>query len=392
MKKTLILAAVAAVALSACSKNEIIETINKVPEEVAIGFSNYTPKTLSKANDTYVSGTTLVSGKHFGVYAWQTANGTFLDVTPGTPDFMNPVDVTWAGDTGSGETNTYSPLRYWPSGDTPANLSFAAYYPYGGAGITAPTFATGVGTYAFTAQSAPADMVDFCVADVVNDQVYGSTNAGSSYKGTVKFTFKHQLTKVQFKFKTTEAVSDDANTTINLVEAKLNNVKTKGTLSATYALASPQGVNKLGTTTTAWSDQALAATPVVYDVTLNTQDPSSSNKIELTKTASTVANADIFLMVPQAMVDKAGIDPQYLEVTWEVITDGVTTTNTQKLYFKNDVYNGDDPDATGYAQEDIDWGMNNFITYTITIGPKPIYFTAAVTGWDAEENGYMNVN
>ena len=30
MKKTLILAAVAAVALSACSKNEIIETINKV--------------------------------------------------------------------------------------------------------------------------------------------------------------------------------------------------------------------------------------------------------------------------------------------------------------------------------------------------------------------------
>ena len=105
--------------------------------------------------------------------------------------------------------------------------------------------------------------------------------------------------------------------------------------------------------------------------------------------------ADIFLMVPQDMVDKTDANAQYLEVTWEVTTgsgaSAVTTRNSQKLYFKNDLKNGDNPSATGYAAADIDWAKNNFITYTITIGPKPIYFTATVENWDAEQNGYFNV-
>lgn len=394
MKKTLILAAVAAVALSACSKNEILETINKVPEEAAIGFSNYTPKSLTKADSTYVRGATLVDGEQFAVYAWQTNYNTFLGVNPGTPNFMNPAVVTWNGDTTDGDANTYEPVRYWPSGDEPANLSFAAYYPYGGAGITAPTFANGVGTYAFTAQSASADMVDFCVADVVNDQVYGNTNAGSSYKNTVKFTFKHQLTKVQFKFKT---VTGLANTTvIELLDADLTGIKNSGTLTATFAQAGTPDVNALGTTTTEWADTTGNAS---YEITVNTVDPEDATPVKLTTSASTVDSLDIFLMIPQKMAtDKK------LTLKWRVrvynteadanTNDGSTglvseTVNTKTLSLKDNLVTSDSDDTPVAA---INWAMNNFITYTITIGPKPIWFTAEVTGWDTEQNGYMNVN
>ena len=387
MKKYLILAAVAAFTFASCAK---VETPATVAEKHAIGFTNYAPKNIAKAGSSYVSGNAFATDAQFAVYGWSTAYGNFLGVNPGTPAFMNPAVVTWKNDVTTGENNTYSPIRYWPSGDEPDNLSFTAYYPYGGAGITAPTFSTGVGTYAFEAQSAAANMVDFCVADVVNDQVYEHTNAGTSYPQTVKFTFKHQLAKIQFKFK--KAADVDANTTIKLVEAKLINVKTSGTLTATYAQNSTPAVNALGTTTTAWSGQAVAATPVEYEVFVNGSDPSTSNKIELSTTLTSVVDGDLFLMIPQAMVDKAGTNPQALVITWEVITGGVTTTNTKTLYFKNDLKNGDDPSATGYAALEIDWAKNNFITYNITIGPKPIWFTAEVAAWDAEQNGYFNVN
>lgn len=379
----MILAAAAAMVFASCAKTEIT-SVNK--ENVhSIGFASYSPRTLSKAGDTYISGNALVTGKQFAVYAWKTANGSFLAAAPGTPNFMNPATVTWQNDTESGQNNTYSPLRYWPAGDEPENLSFVAYYPYGGAGITAPTFTSGVGTYAFAAQNASANMVDFCVADVVNDQVYGNTNAGSSYKNTVKFTFKHQLAKIQFKFK--KASDVDANTTIKLVDAKLNNIQTEGNLTATYTPQTSPAVNVIGTTTTTWSDQAIAGTPIVYDVFVNGSNPESGSEIALTTTASTVANGDIFLMVPQTMIAKDGTNPQYIEVTWQVITDGVTTTNTKKLYLDECV-----TAEGGDTQANIDWAKNNFVTYTITIGPKPIWFTGTVTQWDSEKTGWYDIN
>lgn len=384
----------------------------------AIGFASYSPKPIIKANDTYVSSNALASGKQFAVYAWQTDYGQFLAVNPGTPGFMNPAVVTWNNDGNSGSGNSYAPTRYWPSGDNPANLSFTAYYPYDGAGITPPVFLdgnnnpSGVGTYAFAAQSTSAAMVDFCVADVVNDQVYGSTNkTASGYKGTVNLSFKHMLTRVQIRFK---ANNTNANTTVKLVEAQLKNIKTTGTLKATFAQhleenpADPEdpqvelGVNKLGTTSTAWSDQAIASTPITYDVTLNNSNPTAgtneiaANEIPLGADPCDVHANDVFLMVPQSMVSPTFDDvtgelnnaAQYLEVTWKVTTDGVTTTNTKKLFFADcTLYT-----SSNTASSSNDWEKNSSITYTITIGPSPIYFTGTVANWDGEQNGYINVN
>ena len=397
MKKSMILAAIAATVLFAsCAKN--IDLAPTAETQHAIGFSNYTPRMLTKAGDTYVSGTSLVANQKFAVYAWSTTYGYFMTANPGSPTFMNPAVVTWVDNNNEGANNPYSPLRYWPAGTTPDNLSFAAYYPYGGAGITAPSFdANTVGVYDFAAQSTSAAMVDFCVADVVNDQVYGNTNAtsGSSNKGTVNLTFKHQLAKVQFKFKTD---NNDPNTAVLLTDAKLYNIQTTGKLTAKYAQTASPAVNAPGTTTTTWSNQAIAGTPVVYDVTLDGHNPEPGNRLTLSTTVSTVADGDIFLMVPQTMIAPAfsttpntptnlSNTPQYLLVSWDVITDGVTTHNTQALYLDQCVTTDG-----GDTQANIDWAKNSFVTYTITIGPKPIYFTATVENWASEQSGYFNVN
>ena len=414
MKKILTFAVMAALILAAgCAKIESKSTSNEAPH--AIGFTNYAPRALSKADGSYVgqSGSTtpnatLVANYKFGVYAYSTANTTSFSTSTIDKPFMTGTVVTFANNDDGGANNTYSPMRYWPSGDAPDKLTFWAYYPVtdattagtidtptNGITYTAPTGSNGVGSYAFTAAaSAPvataANMVDFMVSDVVNDQLYSTNN------GTVPLVFRHQLTKVQFKFKTT---SLDASTTVKLLDAKLYKVKTSGTLSANYdASATPK-------TSTTWGSQALASTPVVYDVTFNSANPEISDNttwIELGTTAKPAAAstenpaADIFLMVPQAMVNKTdATNAQYLEVTWEVTTgtgaSAVTTRNSQKLYFKNDLKNGDDPSASGYDAADIDWVKNNFITYTITIGPKPILFTATVENWGDVQNGYFNV-
>lgn len=396
MKKYFILAAAAAaLTLASCAKIENYEAKSvSVPEGMALAFSNYAPKALSRVGDTYINSTTLVAGKEFAVYAWQTDNASFLAAAPGTPNFMNPAVVTYNSDVTTGENNTYSPVRFWPAGDSPANLSFTAYYPYGGAGITAPTFSGNVGAYAFTAQAAAADMVDFCVADVVNDQVYGNTNktSGDSYKGTVNLPFKHMLTKVQFKFKKATGLGET--TVIELVDAELAGINNAGTLTATYAQNASPAVNALGTTSYAWSSQSGAAG---YEILLNTEDPEDGSEIVLTESASTVADADIFLMVPQTIA----ADTQKLNVTWNVKvydtaahasangSEGLlsSTLNSAELSFFSDLKVSDTDDTAASA---IQWNRNDFITYTITIGPKPIWFTATVDGWAAEQNGYFN--
>ena len=411
MKKTILFAAIAALVLVAgCAKN--IDLAPTATTQHAIGFSNYAPRSLTKANDTFVSSTSLVEDKTFAVYAWATTYGYFLTTDPGAPAFMNPAVVTWKNGTTDGSENTYEPVRYWPAGDQPDNLSFVAYYPYGGAGITAPSFdANTVGVYAFAAQNTSAKMVDFLVADVVNDQTYNNTIVSPTYPGTVKFNFKHQLTKVQFQFKKATGLSNT--TVIELAEAKLVNIKTNGTLSATYAQNATPAVNAQGTTTTTWSARTKADTPFDYDVTLNQDDPSTSAPIVLTTTASTVHQDDIFLMVPQTMVAAGdtdedsqstcvAADEQKLVITWNVKvydteahatangSDGLisTTTNTANLSFKNSLRTSDD----SAAATAINWAKNQQVNYTITIGPKPILFTAEVVAWTTPASeGFFNV-
>ena len=392
----MILAAVAALTLASCAKIDTFETKPVVDENVPIAFTNYTPKSLTKADQAnYVDGTTLINNATFAVYGWSVANTTYAagvgDKTfyadaSGAPNFMNPAVVTYAGDTNTGEGNTYSPTRYWPSGDVPAGLSFFAYYPENAGTITPtvsktagtnPASAVSFATFSFTAEAAAADMVDFLVSDVASNQYYGYTNYSGKAQ-TVKFSFHHQLTKVAVKFKTDNT---DAKTVVTVTSAQFKNIHNTGTLTAK--------INGT-TTTTEWGSVSGTAT---YEVFVP-----NSGVLTTTAEPATIDNATnddvIFLMVPQDMIESNGTDPQYLEITWTVETYEETahtnlvssTTNTKKLYLDECVSTDG-----GTTQADIDWAMNNNIVYTITVGPKPIWFTAEVGAWDDPvTNGYFS--
>ena len=382
MKKYLTLAAFAALVLAACAK---IETSVPNAEKNAIGFSTYSPKSLKADADNYVAENSLIADAQFDVYAWSTPNGTAFNGSNGTK-FFDWYTVTYkTGGNTDGTKNAYPDgYRYWPSGDTPDSLHFYAYYPSNAGTITAP--AAGLGAFSFTAEAAAADQVDFMVADLVAGQTYDHTNSGVS--GTVALTFRHQLTRVQFKFKTTQDVIDNG-TTVAVKDVKLYNIKKAGTLTSSYN----------GTAfNTEWSAQG---TPATYEVFVAGADIDS---LVLTATAAPATNnaADIFLMVPQEMVTpQFSATPhvpanltnaaQYIVVEWDVVTDGITTHNSKALFFDTDLKTTDNITAPEAAL-DLDWAKNASITYTLTIGPKPILFTATAEAWAAETNGFFNVN
>lgn len=345
----------------------------------------------TKANSSFISGSgPLVTGQHFGVYAWNTG-GSYLSSDPGSPDFISSAwDVTFTNNNDKGKNNTYDPGavdNFWPrlSG---YDYSFAAYYPYGGAGITGPTFPSGtVGVYGFTAQSTAASMVDFCVSDIANDNTYSATNSGID--GTVELTFRHALCRVQFKFVKAQDVEGDLN--IKILDAKLKNVHSKGTLTATYAQRTPSPGHGLpGTTSLAWSGQNTLAD---YEITLNGVDPDpdatpSAVEVELGYT-QTVANSDVFLMIPdEVRASTNPVNAQQLWFQWNVNGGEATTT---ALWLCDCVKALGSPTLA-----DIDWEANSFVTYTIVIRAKPIEFSdvaVTISSWDSEPevNGYYPI-
>lgn len=379
MKKYLIIAAAAALALASCAK---VENFSKVNDgQKAISFSNYAPKALVKADTTnYVAGTELVSGAEFKVWAWYTANGAHFDGTNGTKYFTTWYTVTYKGDGAgtSGENNEYPDgARYWPTGDTPDSLHFYAYYPSNAGTITAPV--DGLGAYSFTAEATAAAQVDFMIADLVRNQVYGKTNASPTYKGTVDLKFRHQLTKVQVKFKTTQAICDDPLTNIKVDSAKFHHINNAGTLTASY-------VDAKDSTATAWS---AVSGDAAYQIAV------PADTLTITAANSGKVKDDIFLLVPQVMVaptrDANNIvtddaTAQYIHVYWTVTTDGIETHNNRKVYLDECVTtdNGD-------VQANIDWKKNNFVTYIITIAPNQILFTGSAYEWDPEQTGYYRI-
>lgn len=345
MKKFFLLAAAAVVAFASCSKNDQPEQ-----REAAIAFSSYTGRAISKADGSFIGkeSTELPANSKFAVWAYNTGKTAWND-GPVTNVFMNNVEVTYAGQGKADPSKyTYTPLRYWPNDEANNKLSFFAYYPAGGTGITAPT--NGWGAYTFTAQTTPATMVDFLFSEVAADQTYTHTN--SQVNGVVNMKFHHALSMVKFKVNTDK---EYANTTIKLVSIKVAGVKTVGTF--TPQTASPYGD---------WDGQTTAADFNVYAGTPKT----------LTTTAEFLPTGteatDAYLMVPQDL----GADV-IATITYSVKTgEDAEVTNIANVVLNTA------KDKNNVAINK--WKMNQNTVYTFTVGLKPIEFIAEVFDWDAE--------
>ncbi len=385
MKKVLIFAAAAALVLAGCAKNEVVSTVG-ANEEIPIGFSNYAPRALTKANGTLVDNGALPAGSKIGIYGY--SNGT--TALPGNaagvkPEFMNNALVTYAST--SATATASDPVRYWPRTTTNV-LSFYGYYPYDNDAITAKPSSgnAGLGTFSFTQPAAVADMVDFMVSNVANDQYYytdgtdgyaENPSAVKANNGVVPLTFNHMLSKVNFKFSHNVALASGDKIVVTGVS--LAAVKTTGTLTPSYTAPATPGT--LGTTSFSWGTSA--ATPAAVTVPIFNAGDGGQTLLKDTPTINngsdgTATSADTdFLFIPQSLSDDVTIT-----INYDIIQNGTTTNNTVTKKLNAIEFGGSALTA---------WEINKFYTYSFIIGLNEIKFTGNVADWVNGGTGTLNI-
>lgn len=213
--KKVVIGAMAVLALTACSNEEVIQT-NEQNQEIS--FSAVTGKSLSRAADGYCNNATPAT---FQVAAAYTTDGSayaqyfindgykksVLDTDPGYANHKNYVA------TGS--------VRYWPELGTATDTKKLKFFAYLNA---SPEWVT-------TAPDAYKAMkADFTVATLVKDQVdfiYAVEEAQEKpAAGQLAINFRHALSQIEFRAK-------NANNKIHVIVdgVKVVNVKNTGTFT-----------------------------------------------------------------------------------------------------------------------------------------------------------------
>ena len=352
------------------------EVFVPVQEDIPVGFSNYAPRAISKANDSMVDTGALPTGSQIGVYGYSTADVNLADNFTTKPEFMTDAKVDYGTNTSSTATAT-DPVRYWPKTITNL-LSFFAYYPKSSANISGKPTATteGMGTLTFTQAGAVEDMEDFMISDVANDQYYfkeGDTDPASvnsngvkAVNGVVPLVFNHMLTGGAFKFRTVSDYSAD-NVTIKVKSAKIaKETLSEVVITPSFDAGTP---GTLGTTSFAYSSNTAYAADIVIPFSAD----QALNTTATLNNGTAVTQTD-FLFVPQTLSNDVKVT-----VVYDIDQDGTVTENTATVQL-NKVKNSSDAFIT-------EWGINDFVTYIFSIGLKEIKFTGSVNDWDAEITG-----
>ena len=207
MKKYIIIAASALVALAACSKVETADLQKEINFEVANSI-----KTKAFTGSVYNNGA-------FGTYAWFN----------NTDDFMVNEQVDLSGGVWKTVDNTY----YWPK---TGSVSFISYSPFEGTSNTAgstPVITKNKITYT----GVTAGSTDLMYADKAscNNNVNEVEDGTNAYTG-VPTVFRHALAKLSFKVQANFTEYDDATTgshtewVITLNSFKIGGFKTTGDL------------------------------------------------------------------------------------------------------------------------------------------------------------------
>ncbi len=175
MKKLFAIAAVVAVALTSCVKNEVITPNNEISFK-AVNHKNTKAEVYGP-----IASTTYPADEHFGVYAFHSANG-FANT------YMNNIEVEKYGSASYWRhaTDTY----YWPKD---ATLKFACYSPYEfGAGTVSADATKGVYFTGFSTTNDLSQQVDLMTSAV----------SAEMSSGSVPVPFQHLLSQIKFTVKT----------------------------------------------------------------------------------------------------------------------------------------------------------------------------------------------
>jgi len=211
MKKSVFFAAIAALVLAGCAKNE---TFVNVADKDAVSFGAYTGRVETKAGPTDDMNLDALKQHGFGVFATYSGTKDFEDPTlaGATNDFMFNEWVKWDGTSAW----TYSPIKYWPNPTNGQNadaqkVSFFAYAPYANPATPAPANEIGItgfsieGGHNMVLYSFSNDknvpnvdlMWGYKAKDTTTDPAtYTINNNLTRTTDKVKFIFQHLLSKL----------------------------------------------------------------------------------------------------------------------------------------------------------------------------------------------------
>ena len=360
MKKLMILA-VAAIALVACSKT--FDTGVRTNEGKAITLGTWTgtmtkaPLTAFAVNDVF---------DVFG-YKWKGTEGSQTDKT----DVFDGIDVkqTSEGVWQYAGINSQT-LKYWDPSF--AGYTFFAVFPANQlATETGEADYSQAGNFTTSEQTFDGSTETILVA---------KKNTVTTFGNTVQLHFNHTASLVDFKFK---KHTDLTNAAVSVTAFSLSNIRTTGkfVVDSYDGSGNPVGktvdsVDELG-----WTPDAtptVNATPAAGVYTLASAATSAA---AATATVDLLSN---LVFMPQKFATGSGAQSLHIEYT---ITDEASQVNT---------YTADVELGAFDVEEDTDnedtkvpaWLPGVHYTYLITINAKAIVFTAQIDNWGTNSAYY----
>ena len=337
MKKTLVFAALASVALVGCTKN--VEVANNDLNEITFETPVLAPAT--KADE--IKGTTFPETVDFAVFAWYSATElTGTNVAAGSL-YMNDVRVSYDSTkddttTGAGAWKPAS-VYFWPKN---GYLAFDAYSP---SSVTATCDATtGIAFSDFVASTSYDDQIDLLYSTRVINKQASVEETNDTYDG-VNIPFNHALSVVRVFVKASTAT--DANL-IKVKSVKFMNIKNKGDFSQA-----------------AWTPEGADVNLVIGEAA----DTTSSTAISTAE--EQYGNNHIVL--PQVFTGDSAV----LEIKYYILSQGDVKPLEQVA-----TLNLASQSAVGTTNHTGSWLMGKRYNYHITFGLNEIYFAPSITDWE----------
>lgn len=337
MKKTLVFAALASVALVGCTKN--VEVANNDLNEITFDTPVLAPAT--KADE--IKGTTFPTSVDFAVFAWYNATPlTETNVAAGSL-YMNDVTVSYDSTkddttTGAGAWKPAS-VYFWPKN---GYLAFDAYSP---STVDATCDATkGIAFSDFVASTSYANQIDLLYSTRVINKQSSVENTNDKYDG-VNIPFNHALSVVRVFVKASTAT--DANL-IKVKSVKFKGIKNQGDFS--QAKWTPEG----------------------DDVNLVIGDAADSTSSFAISTAEKQYGKN-HIVLPQVFTGDSAV----LEIKYYILGQGGVEPLEQVA-----TLNLASQSAEGPENHTGSWLMGKRYNYHITFGLNEIYFAPSITDWE----------
>ena len=350
MKKLLLLAAAAAVAMSGCSNDGNAPSVSANSGK-ALSFSTFVEKT-TRGQNAVLSTKYPVNGS-FLTMAYNTGTNP-LGATASLPysfNYMRNV-VTY-----DGVNYNYYPTHYWPETD---KLSFFAIHPADNNILKYTTPATlsttasptmGLPVVGFTVNKDPLAQADLMMA-------YAIDQTSTTSAGTVNFAFLHQLTRIGFTAQLKQNYGAQGNY-IRIDSIVISNVAD----SASFSFGNTGAITE--------------STPAIRNRKSFTLQSLSNMKNSGYVTSTTADSVNLknsyLLMIPADYSGAAAVAPQTglatITVTYDVeCADGSKATHTI-IKTLNSLTSGNV------------WSAGQAINYNMTISLTAITFTASVVDW-----------